>query len=82
MARRRLRNFRQIKRGLASLGITWAPASGKGSHGSFIGPHQQTGTSHSYPIPRHQQREINIDYINGLRRRFGLEDKDHDSLFD
>ena len=81
MGRRGLTKFRTVKNALADLGIIWRPARGKGSHGCFVGPHQQTSTRHSYPIPSHQQREMNVDYLKGLRRRFGLNDKKYDSLF-
>ena len=81
-SRTRLKSFRQIKSNLNTLGISWEPKRGKGSHGCFIGPHQETGRLHSYPIPHNQQREITTDYIKGIRRRFGLTDKKWDELFD
>jgi hypothetical protein len=70
----RLKSFRQVKTNLHRIGISWNPKRGKGSHGCFIGPNQKTRRVHSFPIPRNQQREMNIDYIKRLRDRFGLDD--------
>lgn len=67
-----LKSFRKVKRRLHELNIDWVPARGKGSHGSFIGSNQKTGRLHTFPIPRSQQREINIDYLSRLHDRFGL----------
>lgn len=78
----RLRSFRRIRKNLVALNIKWDSTRGKGSHGCFIGPHQETGTLNTYPIPKDQQREINIDYIKRLRRRFGLTDKKWDYIFE
>lgn len=78
----RLKSFRQIRKNLNGLGISWDPKRGRGSHGCFTGPNQETGGLHSYPIPQNQQREITIDYIKGIRHHFGLTDKKWDSLFD
>jgi predicted RNA binding protein YcfA (HicA-like mRNA interferase family) len=70
----RLKSFRQVKKSLHKIGIFWTPERGKGSHGCFIGPNQKTGRLHTFPLPSHQQREINIDYIKRLRDRFGLDE--------
>ena len=78
----RLKSFRQIKNNLNEIGIFWDPKRGKGSHGCFIGPNKETGGLHAFPIPKSQQREINIDYLKALRRHFGLTDNKWDSLFD
>lgn len=78
----RLKLFRQIKKNLNGLGISWSPTRGRGSHGCFTGPNQETKRLHSFPIPRDQQREINIGYLKALRRHFGLTDKKWDSFFD
>lgn len=78
----RLKSFRRIKANLSSINIIWDPQRGKGSHGCFIGPHQETHRQNAYPIPKNQQREITIDYIKGLRRRFGLTDKKWDYIFE
>jgi len=78
----RVRSFRHIKKKLKELNISWHPAKGKGSHGSFVGPDQQTGKLHAFPIPRNQQREINNDYFSRLRKRFGLEGKKWIKFFD
>lgn len=66
--------FRLVRKKLAELEIYWLPNKGKGSHGSFVGPDQE-GNQQTFPLPRHQQSEINYDYLNGLRRRFGLTGK-------
>ena len=78
----RLKSFRRIKQNLAKFDIIWNPKKGKGSHGSFVGPHLESARSNAFPIPKSQQREINLDYVNGLRRRFGVTDKKWDTLFD
>jgi len=78
----RVKSFRHVKKKLKELDILWDPSRGKGSHGCFIGPHQQTRRLHAFPLPRHQQKEINIDFFNALRRRFGLMGKQWDDLFD
>jgi len=78
----RLKSFRHVRRKLKELGINWTPSRGKGSHGCFIGLSQRTKGLNSFPIPRSQQREINRDYLNALRRRFGLEDEKWDDIFD
>lgn len=83
MARRGgLKPFRRVKERLKSLGIIWNPRRGKGSHGAFIGPHQETGRKQTFPIPQSQQREITIDYLKGIRRRFGLTDEKWTDFFD
>lgn len=73
--------FRNIRKNLKGLAIHWDPRKGKGSHGSFVGPHQKTRATQCFPIPRHQQQQMNIDYIKALRRRFGLTDAQYDDLF-
>lgn len=70
----RLKSFREVRKNLHKIGIFWTPERGKGSHGCFIGANKKTGRQHSFPIPRHQQKEINIDYIKRLLDRFGLEE--------
>jgi hypothetical protein len=79
---RGLKSFRKVKNKLATLDIIWRPNRGRGSHGCFIGPNQETGHKQAYPIPASQQREICPDYLNRLRRRFGLEGKKWDDFFD
>ena len=79
---RGLKSFHQVRRKLATLNIVWHPERGRGSHGCFVGQNQETGVNHVYPIPRNQQREICPDYLKGIRRRFGLEDKKWDDFFD
>jgi len=78
----RVKSFRNIKKNLQKIGISWDAKRGKGSHGCFFGPNQKTQRLHSFPIPKNQQREITIDYVNGIRRHFGLTDKEWDYLFD
>ncbi len=77
-----LKPFRRVRKRLKELGIIWNPTSGKGSHGSFIGPNQKTGSLNAFPLPRSQQREINADYLSAIRRRFGLIGKDWNDFFD
>lgn len=79
--RRGLVAFRTVRKNLKTLGIGLDKGRGKGSHWCFIGPHQETGSQHSYPIPKHQQKEINPDYVKALRQRFDLTDKRYDAFF-
>ena len=81
-SRSRLKSFRHVKKIIKELDILWHPARGKGSHGSFIGLNQKTKARNTFPLPRNQQHEINIDYFRALRRRFGLNDKEWDNFFD
>lgn len=69
-----LKSFRQVRNNLHKIGIFWDPKRGKGSHGCFIGPNQKTQRLHSFPVPRNQQLEMNIDYIKRLRERFSLDE--------
>jgi len=78
----RVKSFRKIKKNLSKIDISWDTKRGRGSHGCFIGPNQETKRLHSYPVPQNQQREITIDYVNGIRRRFGLTGKEWDHIFD
>jgi predicted RNA binding protein YcfA (HicA-like mRNA interferase family) len=66
--------FRLARKKLKELNILWNPDKGKGSHGAFVGP-DQDGNIQAFTLPRHQQSQINDDYLNALRRRFGLTGK-------
>lgn len=73
--------FRKLRKKLALQGIEWDRKGGKGSHGVFAGPDRH-GRRQSFPLPRSQQREVTQDYMNALRRRFGLQGREWDAFFD
>jgi len=70
-----MHSFNSIKRRLKNLGIYWDSSRGKGSHGVFIGPDRQ-GIRRLFPIPSTQQKEIDRNYLKGICRRFGIEEKE------
>lgn len=59
--------FRDLKKLLAKQGIQWDESGGKGSHGIFRGEKTKSKVRATYPIPKHQQREIRPAYLNPLR---------------
>ena len=68
----KLYHFRDIVKEFKAHDIEWFPAKGKGSHGSFKG-HDKTGNLQSYPVPRHQQKEMRRRWVKAACERFGLD---------
>lgn len=64
--------FRDLKKLLDRYGIEWESKSGKGSHGAFNGRNVVDQTRQRYPVPRDQQREMQVTYVEALRVKFGL----------
>jgi hypothetical protein len=68
-----IKSFRKITQLLRKEhNILFDATQGKGSHGVLYGKNKQTGQMVTYPIPKHQQREIRGDYIKGIIRCFAL----------
>ena len=68
--------FRELKKILARFGISWDNRRGKGSHGVFVGLTHVTRLRQVYPVPSKQQKQIDVAYINPLRRKFELTAED------
>jgi len=67
-------SFRKLKKKLKAVGIVWYPSRGKGSHGTFRGK-DIDGKMRCYPIPYSQHKEVARNYLKGLLRRFGCNEK-------
>jgi hypothetical protein len=67
MAKHRL-TFHDLRRILASYGVSWQDPPGGGSHGKFVRNFPEG--RYSYPVP--VRREVLPCYVKGCRKKFRL----------
>ena len=74
-------SFRQLRTNLRKLGIVWKKRKGKGGHGSFVGPDNDSNNQ-AYSIPSSQRKEVRKPYLKKLCDRFGFTEEEKKQAFE